>query len=230
MPVPGKLVETRRPYQHIADQIRVLIHSGNFPSGSRLPPERDLAQQLGISRPSLREALIALEIEGSVEIRMGSGIYVCTPPERVVHATAALGESPAELMEARAVLEGAVVIAACARVTAEGLARLAENLEAMRGEIEQGRSPLEFDRRFHLCIAEMSGNSVLVRMINVLFDERHSPISSKLSGRFETSRTWAIALKEHEAIYQALENRDPLLAQAAIHSHLKSSSKRWVGA
>jgi len=75
----------------------------------------------------------------------------------------------------------------------------------------------------------MSGNSVLVRMINTLFDERHSPISSKLSGRFETPRSWVTALKEHEAIYQALENRDPLMAQAAIHSHLKSSSKRWVG-
>jgi len=229
MPSTGKPVEARRPYQHIADQIRVLIQSGNFPTGSRLPPERDLAQQLGISRPSLREALIALEIEGSVEIRMGSGIYVCTLPERTVHTTAALGESPVELMEARAVLEGAVIIAACARVTPEGLAQLAENLEAMRREIEQGRSPLEFDRRFHLCIAEMSGNSVLVRMINDLFDERHSPISAKLSGRFETPRAWAIALKEHEAIYQALENRDPLMAQAAIHGHLKSSSKRWVG-
>jgi len=229
MPVPGKALETRRPYQHIADQIRTLIHSGNFPTGSRLPPERDLALQLGISRPSLREALIALEIEGSVEIRMGSGIYVCTPPERGVQVTVALGESPVELMEARAVLEGAVVVIACARVDADGLARLADNLEAMRREIEQGRSPLEFDRRFHLSIAEMSGNSVLVRIINTLFDERHSPISSKLSGRFESPRTWAIALKEHEAIYRALENRDPLAAQTAIRTHLKSSSKRWFG-
>lgn len=229
MSVLGKPVEARRPYQHIADQIRSLIQGGNFPTGSRLPPERDLAQQLGISRPSLREALIALEIEGSVEIRMGSGIYVCAPPGRVVQATAALGESPVELMAARAVLEGAVVIAACARVTPEGLARLAESLEGMRGEIEQGRSPLEYDRRFHLCIAEMSGNSVLARMVNTLFDERHSPISSKLSGRFESPRTWAIALKEHEAIYQALQQRDPLMAQAAIHAHLRSSSKRWVG-
>ena len=70
-------VETRRLYQQIADRVRELIQLGQYPVGSRLPPERDLATQLGVSRPSLREALIALEIEGSVEIRMGSGIYVC---------------------------------------------------------------------------------------------------------------------------------------------------------
>ena len=72
-----KQVDNRRLYQQIADQIRTLIREGNFPVGSRLPPERDLAQQLGVSRPSVREALIALEVEGSVEVRMGAGVYVC---------------------------------------------------------------------------------------------------------------------------------------------------------
>src|SRR6476661_3002155 len=69
-------VDNRRLYQQIADQIRTLIREGNFPVGSRLPPERDLAQQLGVSRPSVREALIALEVEGYVEVRVGSGVYV----------------------------------------------------------------------------------------------------------------------------------------------------------
>lgn len=72
-----KSLEPRRLYQQIADRVRLLIQSGDYRDGSRLPPERELAQQLGVSRPSLREALIALEIEGSVEIRMGSGVYVC---------------------------------------------------------------------------------------------------------------------------------------------------------
>jgi GntR family transcriptional repressor for pyruvate dehydrogenase complex len=84
-----KQVETKRLYQHIADQIRSLIQSGGFAPGTRLPPERDLAQQLGVSRPSLREALIALEIAGSVEIRQGSGVYVCRAPERAPSAIAA---------------------------------------------------------------------------------------------------------------------------------------------
>jgi len=83
--------EVRRLYQDVADRIRALIRDGQFPAASRLPAERDLAQQLNVSRPSLREALIALEIDGTVEIRMGSGVYVLEPPGRLSAATRALG-------------------------------------------------------------------------------------------------------------------------------------------
>jgi DNA-binding FadR family transcriptional regulator len=74
--LPLQAIEPRRLYRQIADQLRALIAAGEFGLGSRLPPERDLAVQLGVSRPSVREALIALEVEGLVEVRMGSGIYV----------------------------------------------------------------------------------------------------------------------------------------------------------
>jgi len=223
-----KQVETKRLYQHIADQIRSLIQSGGFSPGARLPPERDLAQQLGVSRPSLREALIALEIAGSVEIRQGSGVYVCRTVERSPNLTAGLGESPSELMRARAVLEGSVIVLAAALITPERVARLRETLDAMRSLVKAGRSPLEHDRAFHVAIAEASGNSVLVRMVAELFDERHSPISARLSGHAETGQTWAAALEEHEAIYRALEERDPLGAQSAMRSHLKASELRWT--
>ncbi len=224
-----KQVETKRLYQHIADQIRSLIQSGGFPAGGRLPPERDLAQQLGVSRPSLREALIALEIAGSVEIRKGSGVYVCRQPERpATSSIAAMGESPSELMAARATLEGSVMLLAAAHVTPAWLAQLRATIDAMRAQVKAGRSPLEYDRAFHLCIAEMSGNSVLVRMVTELFDERHSPISARLSGYSETIQTWGVALGEHESIYRALDERDPLAAQSAIRTHLKASEERWI--
>jgi len=222
-------VETRRLYQQIADQIRDLIQRGEFKPGSKLPPERDLAQQLGVSRPSLREALIALDIELSVEIRSGSGVYVCTPPERPAKTTAAMGESPSELMQARAAVEGDVVVLACAHVAPEALSRLRETLEGMRSQIVQGLSPLGHDRQFHLTLAEMSGNSVMQRLVADLFDEPHSPISAHLSTRVENTRTWNTALKEHEAVYRALEARDPLAAQAAMRGHLKASEERWIG-
>ena len=77
--MPFQSIEPRRLYRQIAEQIRGLIRSGEFPPGARLPPERDLAKQLGVSRPSVREALIALEVEGLVEVRIGSGIYVRVP-------------------------------------------------------------------------------------------------------------------------------------------------------
>ncbi|MES2938942.1 MAG: FadR/GntR family transcriptional regulator [Pseudomonadota bacterium] len=225
-----KPTEPRRLYQQIADQIRELIAKGSFHVGDRLPPERELALQLGVSRPSLREALIALDVQGSVEIRGGSGVYVCPQPDRAAgKATPALGESPRELMQARSALESAVVILACARCTPAQLRKLRAIVARMQVETDRHRGLLDLDRRFHMTLAEMSGNSVMAHLIAELFDERHSPISARLSSKYENSRTWKIALKEHEAILQALEARDPIAAQAAMLSHLRASELRWMG-
>lgn len=228
MPPASKLMDSRRLYQQVADQIRTVIEESRFEPGTRLPPERELALQLGVSRPSLREALIALEIEGRVEIRMGSGVYVCAAPSAGSLELAALGESPTELMQVRAVLEGSAVALAAARVSRPGMARVKASLEAMRVEIDRGRPPIEPDRRFHVAIAEMTGNSLLVRLVGDLFDGRHSPISSRMSRRAENPRTWVVALEEHEAIFRALELRDPQEASAAMVSHLKASQARWI--
>ncbi len=225
-----KPVESRRLYQQIADQIRELIDRGGFEAGTRLPPERDLAQQLGVSRPSLREALIALDVEGRVEVRSGSGVFVsAAPPDRPVRRTAAMGESPSQLMEARSIIEGELVVLACARISDGVLAQLRELLKSMGTDIERRRARVDLDRQFHVTLTEVTGNAVLARLVGELFDERHSPISAKISSRFESTRTWKAALKEHEAILRALEARDPIAAQAAMRAHLKASASRWVG-
>src|SRR5688572_13661528 len=205
--------DPRRLYQQIADQIKELIAKGTFQVGDRLPAERELALLLGVSRPSLREGLIALDVQGNIEIRGGSGVYVCPQPEsRAVKATPELGESPHELMQARSAVESAVMILACALGTKEQLKQLRGIVTRMGEETERNRAPLELDRQFHMTLADMSGNSVMARIIAELFDERHSPISAKLSSKYETPRTWKQALKEHEAILRALEARDPIAA------------------
>ena len=230
MAIQLKPVESRRLYQQIADQIRELIDRGGFEAGTRLPPERDLALQLGVSRPSLREALIALDVEGRVEVRSGSGVYVsAAKPSPAPAKTAAMGESPSQLMEARSIIEGEVVVLACARITDAQLARLRDLLKSMEAEIARRRARLDLDREFHLTLAQMTGNAVLTRLVGELFDERHSPISAKISSRFESTRTWKVALKEHEAILKAVEARDPIAAQAAMRAHLSASALRWVG-
>lgn len=225
---PIKQVDNRRLYQQIADQIRAFIDKGNYTAGMRLPPERDLAQQLGVSRPSVREALIALEIEGSVEVRMGAGVYVCNMAQRKPQALAGMGESPMELMQARAAIEGTVILLACARATPEALASLRQALDNMLTAIAENRSPLPHDRQFHQTLAAMAGNTVLERLVCELFDERHSPIASRMSEHSESGQTWASALKEHEAILRALENRDALAAQTTVRQHLQASEQRWV--
>jgi GntR family transcriptional repressor for pyruvate dehydrogenase complex len=230
MAIQFKAVESRRLYQQIADQIRELIDRGGFETGMRLPPERDLAVQLGVSRPSLREALIALDVEGRVEVRGGSGVYVsAAKPGPAPAKTAAMGESPSQLMEARSVIEGEVVTLACARINKSQLERLREILKGMSSEIDRRQARVDLDRQFHLTLAEVTGNAVLIRLVGELFDERHSPISAKISSRFESKRTWKAALQEHEAILKAVEARDPIAAQAAMRAHLQASALRWVG-
>ncbi|MGU3400499.1 FadR/GntR family transcriptional regulator [Brucellaceae bacterium D45D] len=224
MPV---IAEPRRLYQQIADRVRALIEDGQFPAGSRLPAERELAQQLGVSRPSLREALIALEIAGNVEIRMGSGIYVNARQDKRA-LSQAIGESPLEIMQARQLVEGSVVVMACARMTPERLGELRTTLDAMRENVSSDRAAMELDRQFHLLLAGHAGNSVLVKVIRDLFDERHSPLTAQIRTRFENNDTWSLALAEHEIIYLALEARDPMQAQVAMQMHLERSRQRWM--
>jgi len=225
-----KQTEPRRLYHQVADQIRNVIDQGSFVPGTRLPPERELAQQLGVSRPSLREALLALEIEGRVEVRMGSGVYVCAVPSGGSTEPLVLGDSPSELMQARSVLEGSIINLALARVTKPGLDKLKTWLDVMRQDVRRGHSPVDADRGFHVAIAEMTGNSVLARMVGELFDGRHGLISARLTDRTESARTWAAALREHEAIYQAFEARDPQEAVASMFWHLTASRERWIDA
>ena len=218
----------RRLYQQVADRIRDLIAAEQFAPATRLPGERDLAQRLNVSRPSLREALIALEIDGTVEIRQGSGIYVVSTADRTAQSTRSLGESPTELMQARLAVEGSVILLACARVDPVFLADLRATTLAMRDAIADGVNPMPQDRAFHARIAEQTGNSVLVRIIASLFDERFSRISAQISSRYENKDSWTAALHEHEIIMRALEDRDSLSAQAAMARHLQMSTERWI--
>jgi GntR family transcriptional regulator, transcriptional repressor for pyruvate dehydrogenase complex len=224
----SRIEEPRRLYQQVADQIRTSIQSKGLKKGTRLPSERDLAQELGVSRPSLREALIALEIEGTVEIRSGSGIYLATETPRLPDMPTTLGESPSELMQARSMVEGGAVLLATGRMTEEALAELRQVLADMTEAVSAGRDPLEQDKAFHLLIARQTGNSVIENIVAGLFEERHNPIAKRLQDRFGTSKSWSLALEEHQAILDALAARDPLLAQAEMCRHLEASRRRWL--
>ncbi|MCD2179438.1 FadR/GntR family transcriptional regulator [Rhizobium sp. C1] len=224
----SKIEEPRRLYQQVADKIRQSIGAKGLKAGARLPSERDLAQELGVSRPSLREALIALEIEGTVEIRGGSGIYLTADTPRDGGMSSIYGESPSELMQARSMVEGSAVLLAASRITEEALADLQQMLSQMAETIASGQIPLEQDKAFHLCIARQTGNSVIEKLVAGLFEERHNPIAKRLQERFGGGKSWSLALQEHHAIFDALSARDPLLAQAEMHRHLNASRRRWL--
>jgi DNA-binding FadR family transcriptional regulator len=228
MPLTARPADARRLYHQVADRIRELIEREKYQAGTRLPPERELAQRLEVSRPSLREALIALEIEGRIEIRMGSGVYVCDAPALPRTDPPAGDEDPATLVQARTVLESGVIALAAARVAPLGMERLKHCLDTMRHDVQRGHSPVEAERRFHVAIAELAGNPLLARMVGELFDRRYGAVASRTVHPEERQRGWMHALKEHEAIYRALEARDPLLATAALCVHLQASRDRWM--
>jgi GntR family transcriptional repressor for pyruvate dehydrogenase complex len=223
-----KVSTERKVYQIIADRLRERIRQGEFKAGSRLPAERELVQILGVSRPSLREALIALEIDGSIEIRMGSGIYVCQKLLDATRQTSTFGESPTELMQARAIIEGETVVMACMNATKADYRYLQATIDSMRAAVANGTSAVEADRKFHYRLAKIGGNTALLKIITALFDERHSPISSHMTEHAESVKTWTAAITEHTAILDALQCKDVVTAQTAMRHHLKTSEKRWI--
>src|SRR3954464_15165865 len=109
--MPLQALEPQRLYRQIAEQLRALITSGGFKRGERLPAERDLAKQLGVSRPSVREALIALEVEGWVEVRTGAGVFVLERGVRKIETRKKVPDNewgPLEILRARRVIEGEI--------------------------------------------------------------------------------------------------------------------------
>ena len=226
--MPLQTIETRRLYRQIADQLREAIERGEFPAGTRLPPERDLATQLGVSRPSVREALIALEVEGrvEVEVRMGSGIYV--RPHDPKQQRRVNGEGPLETIRARQLIESELAAHAARHMKKAQIAGLRNALALMQQEVDAGKMPTRGDRLFHERIAEACENSVLQRVVGELFDERHNPLFEQLGSHFENPRSWAIAIAEHRAVVDAIAHQSPQAAREAMALHLANSHERFM--
>ena len=226
--MPFHSIEPRRLYRQIADQIRGLIKSGEFPAGSRLPPERDLAKQLGVSRPSVREALIALEVEGLVEVRIGSGIYVLAPGGAGdVPAANEAAAGPFELLRARYVIESECAALAAKSAKKAQVAAIESALDEMERERRDGRQPLAGDRLFHMRIAEATGNGALVHVVKLLWDERVGPLYQQLEHHYDSPGLWTAAMAEHRSVLKAIAGRDPAGARAAMQRHLNQAYKRF---
>lgn len=225
--MPIQAIEPQRLYRQISNQLRELIIDGEFPIGSRLPSERDLSVQLGVSRPSLREALIALEVEGYIEVRMGSGIYVCELPAQPAEIFDLSGEEgPLELIQARALLEGEAAATAARLGKKRHFDAVKEAIDQMETDALAGIKPIDADRQFHLRVAEATGNSVLVGVVRRMFDLRLGPLFDQLHSHFETPEVWAQAIAEHRAVLDALRAKDPERAKEAMRHHMDVAYRR----
>ncbi len=226
--MPIKAVEPQRLYRRIADEIARLIRRGEYGPGERLPPERDLARQLKVSRPSVREALIALEVEGYVEVRVGSGVYVTHRRPPAVRSHPLPGDSgPFELIAARRLLESECAALAARHASPVQLRRIKAALTAMDRDRRSRRMPLDNDRRFHLEIAEASANSALALAVRTLWDQRTGPLFLRLEHHFDTPDLWAAAIAEHTAVMNAIENHDQGAARLAMRRHMDAAARRF---
>jgi DNA-binding FadR family transcriptional regulator len=227
--MPIQTLEPQRLYRQIADQLRKLIVAGEFDVGQRLPAERDLASQLGVSRPSVREALIALEVEGWVEVRTGSGVYVLrrAAQKALAQALSPNEWGPLELIRARKVVEGEIAALAAAQATKRDKQAMVLAMDSMRQDADQGKMPLDGDRAFHTAVVAASGNAVLIETVQSFWDSRRGPVFTRLGGHFETVDSWRAAIGEHEQIYSAIRSHDANAARQAMHHHLELSHSRF---
>lgn len=211
--------QVTRLYQALAEKITRRIASGEFEAGDRLPAERELAAMYKVSRPTVREAVIALEIEGLVEVRIGSGVYVIsqTPTREGIERD--IGAF--ELTEARILIEGEAAALAATNITDEDLAELERLLAEMEAANHSGSGTGELvDQRFHEFLAGCTRNSAMQSAVEHLWNVRNR--SPQCVRTFEKSRNkgYKPVIDEHQQIVEALRSRDPAAARMAMREHL----------
>jgi len=217
--MPFQPVDSRRLYEQVADQIAALVRAGEFAPGQRLPAERDLAKSLRVSRPVVREAMIALEIAGLIEVRVGAGAFVRERPAAPAVAINT-GQSPSDVLKARTLIEGETAALAAARATPLDLAAIAARHEEMIAEHDAGRDWRAADLGFHAAIARASGNAALTAVVERLWQEQHAPVFSLLSERVRLSENWPATVRGHAAILAAIRGGRRRAAREAMRAHL----------
>lgn len=219
-------VKTDRLYIKVAEQLSKLVHSGAMKPGERFPAERELAEKLGVSRPTIREAMIALELSGIIEIRTGSGIYV-SQKKRAIETQLDGGDKgvgPFEILEIRYILESEACALAATRITDEQIEQLKAALGEMEEEEKQEDASEKADWKFHSIIAEASQNSAIHSVVNWLWKLRNQ---SELSTAFlERIRKEGIhpSINDHKRIVDALEKRNPEKARMAMKLHIENAT------
>jgi GntR family transcriptional repressor for pyruvate dehydrogenase complex len=225
MAVLLKPIKVKRVSDQAYEQIRDLIFRGQLKPGEQLMPERELAQALGVSRPTVREAIKQLVTMGLLEHRQGQGTFVRSIDDRRgLNPLAAMieGHNPSleELLEVRMGLESQAVSLAAQRATSEDLQVLEKALTHMLAENRAGRLGIEADVSFHMAIAFATKNTVQVHIMKTFYDLLHYGIKENLHYLYEDPANLEIIGRQHSEIFQGIKNHDPEAAYAAMHRHI----------
>ncbi|NHZ65844.1 FadR/GntR family transcriptional regulator [Massilia genomosp. 1] len=214
-----------RMYRVVADSIAQLIVAENMQPGQRLPAERELSARLGVSRASLREALIALELGGVVEVRSGSGVYVSAQTSGATRAPE-VGPGPFEVLAARRMIETEVAGLAAKNATDSAIDTILSAVLEMERDHEDRASNEQADRNFHLALARATGNTALVGAIDYLWNQRGT-LWHKLKEHFQTEELRKQTLIDHRNILAAIAAHDVASARQAMRVHLERVTRTF---
>lgn len=214
--------------EEVAARLRQMIHSGELASGDKLPPERDLAKILGVSRPTLRAGIRSLSAVGILQSKQGAGTYVAARDESPTLDSSPLrmlsalhGFTSDEMFEARLALEMSIAGMAASRVTSEQMTTLAEEIAGMYASLNDPEQYLVHDMRFHQIVAAASGNRILTALMNmvatILFEYRSKTV--------KRAKDLKESAEQHHNIYRALRDHDSQAAEKAMHDHLVETQK-----
>jgi len=229
--MPFQAVATQRLYEQVAGQVTDLVARGEFKPGDRLPPERDLAKLLGVSRPTVREAMIALEMAGLVEVRVGAGTFVTDKAkqngtENNGRLFEGAGSSPFELIAARRTIEPEVAALAARLATPAEIAAISETI-TMIGAAKDTPAHRAADHLFHVRVALASHNAVLTAIVDECWADMYSPmfermgaITGLIANRCSPQQRDKTKL-EHGDVYRAIAAHDAAAARAAMDRHLE---------
>ena len=225
--MPFRKVQPERLSQAVVRQIELLILRGILRQGERLPPERELAERLGVSRPSLREAVAELTERGLLTTRAGAGIYVAEVlgsafSEALVALFRRHDEAVLDYLDFRTDMEALAAGRAARQASDTDLAVIGEVFEKMR-RAHAARRPEDearLDADFHMAIIEASHNVVMLHMMRSMFQLLREGVFYNRQVIFRQKTTRAALLEQHAGIWAAIRSREPDAAEAAVRAHL----------
>lgn len=212
-----------RLYEQVLERLRDYVTEEKLGTGDKLPAERDLAQRLGVSRASVKQAIIVLEVQGLVEVRHGGGTYLSTdtldpePVERLVERQRLLPD----VLEAREALETKLAELAAQRRTEADLGEMAAALEFMQEEIAAGRRGEDGDRRFHAAVTAAARSALLADFMRAIAEQIAESRAESLRQPGRPNRS----LAQHHRILDAISQGNPKAAAAAMRRHVQTVAK-----
>jgi GntR family uxuAB operon transcriptional repressor len=232
----NQLMPVNRQYQEVGQRLIEKLNNGDFCVGDRLPAERVIADEMGVSRAVIREAMIMLELFGLVEVKKGSGIYIVSLPDQSQKYTLEKDNryqkehvGPFEMLQARQVIESRVAELAAMQITKKDILKLREALAQEKMEVEAGKEDIEGDHLFHRYIAEATQNSVLIEIIEGMWASRQmSPMWQKLHQRIGNKGYQGEWYHDHAQILTKLQQKDAKGAGYAMWLHLENVKNKLM--